>query len=194
MSRVLFVTAAVVLVATPAVPAPQLKDAGPAGYFPTTVGARWVYQSGQVEQTEVVTDVRKDGEATIVAVGSVGPDGKVTPGDTVAIRPDGLFLLSETGQPYDPPVCLLRFPVKVGDRWEAETSRPDIGKVRFVREVKETKTRETPAGKFEAVRVESAVALGAAVPNTHSHWYAPGVGVVEIERTRTLKSFEPGKK
>ena len=195
MPRSLLTAVALALAAAPAAPAPRLKDAGPPSYFPITVGARWVYQSGQVEQTEVVTDVKTDGEATVVTVGSVLPDGKVTPWNTVAVRPDGLFMLSETGQPYDPPVCLLKFPVKSGDRWEDATTRPDIGKLRFTHEVKETKTLDTPAGKFECVRIEAAVAFGAvATPATHSHWYAPGIGLIQIDGTRTLKSFAAGKR
>src|SRR5262245_2385785 len=99
--RSLFVAVALALVATPAAPAPRLKDAGPAGYFPTTVGARGVYQSGQVEETDGVPDVREDGGATIVVLGrreghprehDRRPPGRAihAVGDWAAVRPAGL--------------------------------------------------------------------------------------------------------
>jgi hypothetical protein len=127
-------------------------------------------------------------------VGYEGGGGKVAPIHTMALRPDGLYMLGEVGKLYGPPVCVLKLPVKVGDRWEGTSSRPDLGKIRFVREVKEVKAVETPAGTFQAVGIEvESVIGGAASAPKDRYWYAPGVGLIQIDRSRTLKSFSRGK-
>jgi hypothetical protein len=193
--RFLCAAVAVALAASLAAPAPRLKDPPVTSYFPTTVGARWVYETESGEETEVVTKVTKDGSATVVSVGLVRPGGEVTPTQTVAVRSDGLFLLTESGHAYNPPVCLLKLPVKPGGRWEDVTTRRDIGKLRFVQEVKETKELVTPGGTYEAVRIESTLTLGDGPSKTaDNYWYAPGVGLIQIDKNRTLKSFEQGKK
>jgi hypothetical protein len=183
------------LVATPAAPAARLKDRpGPAHYFPTTVGAKWVYQFAKADQTEVVTHVRREGGDVVVSVGYERPGGEVAPIHTMALRGDGLYMLDEVGKPYDPPVCVLKLPVKVGDRWEGTSSRPDLGKIRYAKEVREVRKLQTPAGAFQAVGVDSEFVVGAAenAPKDR-YWYAPDIGLIQIEKVRALKSFTPGK-
>jgi hypothetical protein len=112
----------------------------------------------------------------------------------MALRADGMYLLDEVGKPYDPPVRVLKPPVKLGDRWEGTSSRPDIGRVRYSGEVKELKALKTPAGTFQAVGIEVGWASGAAQGLAMDrYWYAPDVGLVQIEGVRVIKSFTPGK-
>jgi hypothetical protein len=110
----------------------------------------------------------------------------------VEVRADGLFLTEEFGHPYDPPVCLLKFPVAKGAKWTTVTKRADIGPVEFTREIGETKTIETPGGRFEAVRV-TGVLTTAGDSQTKVYWFAPEIGIVKIEGVRTLTKFTPGK-
>ena len=142
----------------------------------------------------MVTDVRREGGDFIVRVETEGADGKLAPIHTMALRADGLYMLDEVGKAYSPPVCMVRLPVKVGDRWDGATTRSDLGPIRFVHEVKGVQKIETPAGTFEAVGIESEWVIGGArTGEKHVHWYAPGTGLIQIDKSRTLKSFTAGK-
>lgn len=89
----------------------------------------------------------------------------------------------------------MKLPLKAGDKWETEAKRPDLaGPFRFAREVGETKVVETPAGKFEAVRVLGRTTSGGRASDVKAaFWYAKGVGLVQIDGTRTLTKYTPGK-
>jgi hypothetical protein len=184
-----------VLLAGPAASAPKLKDKVPtAPYWPTSVGAAITYQwDGETgTRTRTVTAVERAAGVTKVASDEVGPDGRAAPANKVEVRADGLFLTEEFGHPYDPPVCLLKFPVTKGAKWTTVTKRADIGPVEFTREVGETKTIETPGGRFEAVRVSGDMILARGT-QTKVYWFAPEVGIIKIEGVRTLTKYTPGK-
>jgi hypothetical protein len=195
MRRSLLPSLLVVLLARPVVPAPQVKDkAPPPTYWPTAVGATLEYQFASSTQTEVVTAVERKGEVTTVAINWINKDGSSSPYNKVEIRKDGIFMTEEVGQPYDRPVCLLKFPLKAGDKWETVAKRPDLGNpFRFTRKVGETKVIETPAGKFEAVQILCDTAAVGNRADESVFWYAKGVGLLQIEGTRTLKAYTPGK-
>ena len=193
MSRSALAALVVILVAGPAAPAPRLKEKTPAApYWSVRVGATLRYQlDAGGESTEVVTAVDKTGDVTRVVSHSRKPDGTTAPEWTVEVRPAGLFLVEQVGRPYDPPMQLLRFPVKVGDQWE--TAYGQGGQIsRLVRTVTETKALDTPAGRFEAVRILSGT------PDQPDNsksviWYSPQIGIVQTERLRVLKAYTPGK-
>src|ERR1700690_188595 len=96
--------------------APRLKDLP--GYYPTTVGDRWVMEmlskTSTSEYTEVVTNVeKKEG----VLIGSVGREiaGKVGPQSSqMKVADKGLFRMSNLGTTYDSPYCVLKLPLKSG--------------------------------------------------------------------------------
>jgi hypothetical protein len=190
MSRSVLAALIAVLIVEPAVPAPRLKEkAPPAPYWSVKVGTTLRYQlEAGGESTEVVTAVEKSGDTTRVTIHSLKPDGTKVPEWTVEVRPAGLFLVEQVGRPYDPPMQLLRFPVKAGDQWE--TVYGQGGTIsRLVRQVGETKVLETPAGRFEAVQILS----GQPDHARSVIWYAPHIGIVQTERLRVLKSYTPGK-
>lgn len=174
---------AITLLALPAVaaPVPKALQAVPL-YFPTTVGAKWVYETpnGQIE-TAVVSAVEKDGDDLIVS--REGADGTRTAYTKVILSPDGLRQEREaTGGKLG---WVLKSTVKAGDSWDM----PEGGK----RTVFGPEEVEVPAGKFQALRVEYEQ-LGA----KYSSWYAPNVGevkrVMKRDQTETvsraLKSFK----
>jgi hypothetical protein len=177
MTRVLPALLAAVLVG-PATSAPRPKDkAPPATYWPTEVGATFEYQSesGGSTTTRTVAAVERVGSVTTVTMTETGPDGQVKPSTKVEIRSDGLYLAEEFGQPYDPPVCLLQTPVKQGQRWTTASKWRDASPLECVREVGESKVLETPAGRFEAVRLTVEVK---SQKHTSVFWYAPEAGIV----------------
>jgi hypothetical protein len=197
MRRSLLPSLLAVLLAGPVAPAPQVKDkAPPTTYWPTVVGATLEYQFASSTQTEVVTAVERKGDVTTVAINWINKDGTSSPYNKVEIRKDGIFMTEEVGQAYDPPVCLLKLPLKAGDKWQTESKRPDLGSAyRFAREVGETRVIETPAGKFEAVQIlcDTAPVGDRPADPKCAFWYAKGVGLLQIEGTRTLKAYTPGK-
>jgi hypothetical protein len=186
---------AVVLLATLSGPAaPRLKDTSESSYFPTAVGTRWFYKVGDFEVTDVVTAVKKEDAVTTVTVQREAEDGKMSPSLKVEIRGDGLFMTEEAGLSYDPPACLLKFPVRAGDKWTTETRRPDGYQVSFHSKVIGVDDIDTPVGKHRCVRVHVEPVFengGQGQPSVHV--FAPGVGPVQFG-DRTLRSFTPGKR
>jgi hypothetical protein len=184
-----------VLLAGPAASAPKLKDKVPtAPYWPTSVGAAITYQwDGETgTRTRTVTAVERAAGVTTVTSDEVGPAGRRAAVNKVEVRSDGLFLTEEFGAAYDPPLCLLKFPVTKGSKWTTKSDWKDFGPVESTREVGETKTIETPGGRFEAVRV-TGVLTTAGDSQTKVYWFAPEIGIVKIEGVRTLTKFTPGK-
>jgi hypothetical protein len=194
MYRVTFVAMIGIGLAPLAGPAaPRLKDSEtPQAYFPTTVGSKWVYTTNGKEHVEVVTAVeRKDGVTTVTV--EYERAGGNRPIQTIEVRPDGLYMTYEVGKAYETPVCMLKLPVKIGESWTVRTNRPDIGALRFDREVIEETDVETPAGRFRAVRVRGRTDIGNQGRVQSDYWYAPEVGLVKLDE-RVLQSFTPGKR
>jgi hypothetical protein len=170
-----------------ALAAPVPKDAGKNPlYFPTTAGARWVYEdSFGGEESVEVADVEKDGDKLIVA--RRGFDGNNTDYAKMIVTADGLRQERELA---DGKVgWVLKSNLKSGESWEV----PDGGR----RTVSGPEEVEVPAGKYRALKV-----VWEAEGRTLTSWYAPNVGEVKrtvktggAERvTRALKSFTDGKK
>ena len=182
MSRTLTSLAFAILAGT-VVAAPVPKRADPVLYFPTAVGARWVYDRGDREETVEVSAVeREDGE---VVVSRTGTDGAASGYSKTFVGPTGLRQDQYGGRTST--VVVLRTDLKPGESWETPEGK---------RTVHGPERVEVPAGKFEALRVEWEQDGSRMVS-----WYAPGVGEVKrVERSggeetvfRVLKSFKPGK-
>jgi len=177
------------------VAAPRPKDPPDAGfYLPTAVGTTWIYESASGQFEEAVTEVTADGKATNVTVVRTQA-GKETWQSTFRVSPGGLDLLASGGTTYEKPSPWMRAGAKPGDAWAYSYSREgntfDV-RARFVGR----ENVEVPAGKFEAVRVESIQTLNFRPSFTRTDWYVPGVGLVkrvESDREITLKSFVRGK-
>jgi hypothetical protein len=168
--------------------APALKSKGPALYYPTTVGARWVYEYRGIESTTVVTRVVEKDGVFLVDVAQVS-DKRETPSQQMRVSGDGVFRLSIAGTALQNPECLLKLPHKDGHEWEVDMG-PNLGSTAKLTAVAR-ETVETPAGKFEAIRVER---VG---DNAATYWFAEGIGLVKYihgESEGVLKSFSPGKK
>ena len=167
-----------------ALAAPVPKDAGKnVIYFPTTVGAKWVYEGADGETEEVeVYEVEKDGDGLVVGRRRVG---ETTPYTKMVVSAEGLR------QPPDRGVengWVLKAKLESGKSWDT----PD-GK----RTVSGPEEVKVGAGTFKALKV-----VLEAENQTLTSWYAPGIG--EVKRTikrggvetvyRSLKSFTEGEK
>lgn len=176
-------------VLSPLAGAPVPKDAGKSAvYFPTSVGARWVYEDeGGGEEGVEVSAVEKDGDTLVVSRKGVGGNNSrytktiVSPEGLRQDRPGG-------GDGDDVSVWVLKARLKAGESWKVAD-----GGTRAVSGPEEVKV---PAGTFQALKV-----VWQADGRTLTSWYAPGVGEVKrvIKRcgtetvTRSLKSFTAAK-
>jgi hypothetical protein len=151
-----------------------------------------VYTEKDKDVTLRVTEVEEKDGTKVVTVRRVGPN-ELTPDKKVEVSEKGLFLLEWEGGELDPPKCLLKLPVRAGDKWGVGHPRdPIIG----TRTTGPTESVKVPAGKFEAVRVESACKF-AGREQRNTFWFSPGIGIVRHdfagEVVSVLKSFTPGK-
>ncbi|AWM37875.1 hypothetical protein C1280_13285 [Gemmata obscuriglobus] len=174
--------------ALPTTAAPVPKDAGKnLIYFPTVVGAKWVYEDERGgEEAVEVSAVEKDGDELVVS--RKGVDGTSTRYTQMIVSTKGLRQPKDAFNDKPEPVWVLKCGLRAGESWETPSGK------RTLHEAEEVKV---PAGTFKALRV--VVESGT---ETLTSWYAPGVG--EVKRTqkrcgtvtviRSLKSFTPGKK
>jgi hypothetical protein len=139
-------TSAFFALVAPAAPVPKhLMKGGPVYYFPTTPGAKWVYETGG---TFVVSEVEDTKGGKVVTVMSEA-GGKLTPSERMEVTETGLVRLSGGGSKFDVPLPMLQGPFRVGTTWEIKTSGAQgTGTIAALETIK------VPAGTFESVRVE----------------------------------------
>jgi hypothetical protein len=112
---------------------------------------------------------------------------------------EGLFLMSEGEEAYDPPMRIIPLPVKEGETWESD--KPFV-KWKVTAGMEEV---AVPAGMFKAIRLEGEGETEKSdksdkrTPIRYTHWYAPDIGRVKSitklgddEIVEVLKSFVPG--
>jgi hypothetical protein len=187
----------------PAAPVPKSTQ-NPPLYYPTRVGATWVYQheeSGELT-TERVTDVVEKNGAMIVTVSKVTDGARYAP-RIYAVNRSGVYVLYAGTARFNPPVCDIMSPCKPGDKWDVVTGLAEIPpSFSSRRTVVAVERVEVPAGRFDAVRVAVSYHQDDRPgPPRYTCWFAAGVGVVKVasgDRTdrrsdKVLKSFNPGK-
>jgi hypothetical protein len=199
MSR-LAILVTIALASPVALAAPKLKTDPPGLYFPAAVGDQWkvILVSPVVpeqENVQVVKAVETAGGVTTVTVENLRPDGE--PGTTylVEVSNQGVCITRSKGKQLDPPRWLLKLPAKPGFRWETPRFEPDRKDVRTeYRTIAGEEEVETPAGKFNAIRVDVRHRADGEVYQTE--WHAVGWGHVRIQTGKSaivLKSFTHGK-
>lgn len=157
----------------------------PEPYFPTMKGAKSVFDAGGVDFAEVVTGVEEKDGAKLVAL-SLEYEGTLKPSGKVMVSDKGLLQVDRGGKPLTTPTVLLKLPHKPGQTWETAEGDKVVKMTAHGPE-----QVETPAGRFEAIRVEWEVAG----KPFRTMWVAPGVGPVQVKDGSlfVLKSFTPGK-
>ena len=170
-------------------------------YFPTTVGARWVVRvtadKRVSEHTEVVVKVEeKDG----VKLVSVARDGG-RPVSRYAVSPTGVSRVRQGESAFDPPLRLLRLPARPGNEWESDSAATSpFPPARYTGRCRAFGPEwvEVPAGRYQAVRVETEYTDGTRTFRRSAG--SPGVGLLKaVSRSpghvseTVLKSFDAGK-
>ena len=164
-------------------------------YYPTQVGAEWVYRIGDREETQVVTEVKQKDGAKIVVIARVEA-GKEIPAKTISLTPEAVLMVSLRDEEFDPAMCLLKLPPKPGDEWVVKAKLKN-SEFRLTMTAKKPETLKVPAGTFEAIPVVETGTVGGKSFEV-THWYALGVGLVKYNVGETtvqeLESFKQGKK
>jgi hypothetical protein len=183
-----------------AAPRPKATTKDPV-YFPTTEGTTLVYQFGAAgggvgEETQVVTKVEDKDGAKLVHVSN----GGTKPLMVVRVSKDGLELVEEVAQRYDPAWLMFKMPPKPDDKWDSKSTRPDIGTIESSFAVGKPEQLVVPAGTYTAipVTVTQTTGFGASFEIKSVYWYVENIGWAKITLNGTtvkeLKSVKHGNK
>jgi hypothetical protein len=171
-------------------------------YYPLQEGTKWHYRvevAGQtVQVTNQIAKVEKIDGQPLARLETV-VKGQVSASEHLRTNAQGIFRHRYNGIDVQPPLCLLKYPVKDGETWSTDIK---IGGMQLKVMCRTGRAEEVqvPAGKFKAVTsdVETEV-MGIKV--TTKYWFAPGVGVVKQtanlggqDVTLQLEKFEQGGK
>jgi hypothetical protein len=171
-------------------------------YYPLEVGNKWTCQvrtNGSKPQ-KIITRVTgfdsSDGEkvARLEAVRF----GNVVGVEYLNQDETGVYRHWVLGKKATPPLQILRYPVKDGDRWESKTMVDG----KLMRSTTSVKVQEmtAPEGTFKIAITETTLKAGP-ISMWAKTWYVPDNGIARQEMTvgpvrvdLELESFESGKK
>jgi hypothetical protein len=196
-----FLTAASLAAAKPAKKDDKRDNAAEQGnYYPLQVGNKWEYRvevgGNSAKAVSSITKIETiDGiplarlEATV--------NGNTVANEHLRATDKGVFRYRNNGLEINPPICLLKYPVKAADKWEGDIT---VGKEKgkYFCETKEENV-EVTAGKFKTLKVTVTLqSKGQSV--TTSYWFAKDVGFVkqtveagDLNITMELEKFELAK-
>jgi len=178
---------------------PPPPDAqSPLLYCPTELGTTWVYLLDGKDVTIAITDSSTKGDTTTITLKRKEDDGEWTDWQRMVVSPSGVSVSGIGPFTHDPPIEWVRLPSKPGDKWKVETCfrkpRQTDQELKGHLTVVGIETIETPAGKYETIRVRGRgrMLLGLW---SEEKWFAPSVGVVKAlshGHVLELKSFSKG--
>lgn len=171
-------------------------------YYPLKVGNKWYYRGelNGAQQINLVNRVAKietiDNEK-LARIENCLPNGAVTSSEHLSADDRGIYRHRFNGAEIMPPLCLLKFPVKVGESWEVKPKTAGM-EMRVTCRVGREKV-EVPAGKYTAIKVHIETEIADMKIST-TYWFAAGVGIVKQVANLAgnhiaieLEKFEPGK-
>lgn len=173
----------------------QEASPDPRVYFPLQVGNTWrfVNSAGAETVTQVVRIEKVQNEEGYRLETSVA--NRVVSSEVLAVRPDGIYRLAANDVPLNPPMPVLKNPLKAGASWSFQSQVKDrtIGGTLTVQSLAEAEM--TRAGKFKCVKVAGDNLQLDKQKAALTTWYAPQVGPVKIsikigEQETTLELVE----
>jgi hypothetical protein len=168
----------------------------PAPFYPLKAGDTWEYRRGQQKLTTRVVREEALGADTY-AVLETTADGK-TVLEKIAALPNGVYRAFAEDLSIEPPLCILKLPVKAGETWivKCKAGGLPIDGTFTVRE----EDVKVPAGAFKTVRSTSTDFRIGTLKMSLSYWFAPGVGLVkqrlqlgDRDEVFELEKFTPAK-
>lgn len=180
-------------------------ELGGANFFPLKAGCEWRYQtSGNAKSPKITQRVAKvesvNGDE--LARKETVVDNEVTGFEHVSCNATGLFQHRVNDVAIDPPMLVVRFPLKDGDRWQTKSK---FGKQTVVVDNESILDEiEVPFGKLKAIKVTS---KSRSEPNGQRYvtttWFAPNIGMAKVvvkrvdvadsETTMVLEKFSTKK-
>lgn len=104
--------------------------------------------------------------------------------ETYRVLPQGLQLVSAAGERYDPPIFIVRYPFRDGDRWSWNGTIESGDRHRQATAVVSVEGEKInlAGGQFDAIRVDVQLTyVGEPARRTLSFWFNPGHGIVKRE-------------
>lgn len=177
----------------------QKSQEPPPDYFPLRVGDWWKYRSTtadgkQSEFTIKVLSADKQGDGTNLYL--VETLSTFQPIHDWYSKPPGQVLMHRIAYPknealkadYQPVKFYLKNPLSVGSSWEWKGKGMMGVEIEESSRVMGSEAVEVPAGKFQAMKVETKVIQGG-TPVTKTYWFANWVGLVKsMTDTGSVKS------
>jgi hypothetical protein len=150
-------------------------------YYPLKEGTKWHYRvelPGLGMETFIV-HVAKIEKIDGVALARLetSKQGQVLATEHLTSNDRGVYRHRFNGQVAGKPVCLIKYPVTPGEKWEDET---EFGgqKVKMAIRVGKEEEVSVPAGKFKTIPVHiEAEVMGMTVTTTY--WFAANVGYIK---------------
>ena len=170
-------------------------------HYPLRVGTVWHYELDAGGQKDAfvnrIAKIEKIDNKDLALQETV-KGGKVLATEHLSSTAAGVFRHRSNNIPIDPPIQLLKYPIKPGESWEVETI---LGgqKSRVTCKVDGFEDIKVAAGKFKTVAVTVALEMGDGKKVVSAYWFAAGVGVVRQsasfggnELKLELQKFERG--
>jgi hypothetical protein len=157
-------------------------DAKAPNYYPMKVGTKWHYEvdAGTGQKVQLVSEIGgvEDMRGKSLARLEVAANGKKLP-TTEHLWSDknGVYRVRMNAMEVEPPICLIKYPLKEGQRWGGETSAAGQ---RMKVDCSEGKPEDVqvPAGKYRAIPCTITVTQGP-VKLKNVFWFAEDVGIVK---------------
>jgi len=148
-------------------------------YYPLEAGNSWTFRvdvnGKEVTATSRIAKIEKINDISMGRL-EVTVNDKIVGTEHLQQNDKGVFRHRLNGLEVEPPLELLRYPVKAGEKWAGELKvGADTGK--FSAEAGE-ETIEVAAGKYKTVRVAiQLIEKGKTIDTTY--WFAKDVGIVK---------------
>jgi hypothetical protein len=194
-----FLMAASLAVAKPAKKGDKKDGAAEqADYYPLQVGNKWEYRVEVAgNSAKAVSSITKmesfEGKEHPLARLEAKVNDNVVATEHLLATDKGVFRYRNNGQEINPPICLIKYPARSGDKWEGDIT---VGKEKgkYLCE-----TREEIVGKYTAMKVTVTLDAKNQKVST-SYWFVKDIGFVkqtvdagDLNIKMDLESFELAK-
>jgi len=148
-------------------------------YYPLQVGNQWNYKLDvNGKEIAMITRIAKIETIKDQPYARLEAEvmGKVTATEHLRKTDKGVIRLRTNTIEADPPLLLIKTPLKAGDKWGGEFTA-DGKQAKYETRVSEEMVK-VPAGRFKTMKVAIRLQEGGTVVNT-TYWFAAGIGFVK---------------
>ena len=169
-------------------------------YYPLQVGNQWKYRldvnGKEVTMTTKIAKIETIDQQKLARL-EAAVDGNTSATEHLQQTDKGIFRFRTNGIESSPPLLLLKYPAKNGDKWSGAFTASD-SKATYSCEAMEEEV-VVPAGKYKTIRVAIKLEEKGQVVNT-TYWFAKDVGFVKqtvdapgLNILIELQQFDPKK-